>query len=252
MVAEAMEAERTALSGRAGVAMLTLQLNALRNDIANAEAEDAAWDLDDVLARMRSKLEPLVEDRRRTLDAELAEVRAGAARAIAVAHEQAAVIRAEAEALPFQAPVPSSDAASPAARLPLAGPAPFAPPLAAPPSRGLPVEEVPGSVIARVPPSVESLLGGLRSNSTAPAIPAAPIRVMIDHEAFAQAIASAIAAVMDARPATSFAPTGGPYVQQPAPAIVKKSFWAAVWHADVILSLIAMMAVLVVLLAWST
>lgn len=75
------------------------------------------------------------------------------------------------------------------------------------------------------------------------------IKVELDVEALAVALATALASALDGRelaaPARRAAqPTG------PAP-VAKRSFWAGAWHADVVLSSIAILVVVIVLLAWT-
>ncbi len=71
--------------------------------------------------------------------------------------------------------------------------------------------------------------------------------------AFAAAFAVAFAAVLDERFAglVGGAPAGPAWHVAPAPVPARKSFWSGMWHADVFLSLVAMLVVLVVLVAWS-
>jgi hypothetical protein len=66
------------LAPRAAVALLTLQLRAAQKEAAAAEAEVAGLDIenDPALVELRARLAPLLEERRRALDAELAEARA--------------------------------------------------------------------------------------------------------------------------------------------------------------------------------
>lgn len=98
MATDAGTAERVALSPRAGVALLTLQLRAAQHEAAAAEADETGWDLDASLAHLRTKLTPRVEERRTELDEEMKRERAMAAAAIGAARTQAAAIVAEAEA----------------------------------------------------------------------------------------------------------------------------------------------------------
>jgi hypothetical protein len=84
----------------------------------------------------------------------------------------------------------------------------------------------------------------------------ASIKVVIDADSFSKAFTSAIATMMDERLA-QVRPQPDPWASGawrvvPTAATVKKSFWANAWHADVLLSVLAMIIVLVVLVAWST
>ena len=74
--------------------------------------------------------------------------------------------------------------------------------------------------------------------------------VMIDPESFARAVALAVAAVLDARPAqTAMQPQ---FYGQTVPSATRKaSFWSGMWHADVLLTLIAVAIIVIILFAWS-
>lgn len=74
--------------------------------------------------------------------------------------------------------------------------------------------------------------------------------------AFAAAFGAAFSAMLDERVAAlnagpAVAPPWVRYAPQP-PVEIKKSFWTNMWHADVMLSVLAAVIVLVVLIAWST
>ena len=83
----------------------------------------------------------------------------------------------------------------------------------------------------------------------------APLPVATDPEAFSRAFASAFGAALGAALDERLvrlpygAPLGTPRYVAPSP---KRSFWANMWHADVMMSLLAAVIVLVVLIAWST
>jgi len=101
-----------------------------------------------------------------------------------------------------------------------------------------------------------------------------PITVVLDAESFAKAFASAMAGVLEKRPETSarqIIELGPQYVPLPQLGAVpvvrangqpslwpqygsvqKKSFWANAWHPDVLLSVVAMIIVLIVLVAFAT
>jgi hypothetical protein len=81
-----------------------------------------------------------------------------------------------------------------------------------------------------------------------------PPRAGLDAESLAQVLAVVMATTLDHRLAALPVGTPQPWTMQPvAPTMpVKKSFWADSWHADVLLSVLAMIIVLVVLVAWST
>jgi hypothetical protein len=85
----------------------------------------------------------------------------------------------------------------------------------------------------------------------------ASIKVVIDADSFGKAFSTAIGSMMDERLAMHRAQQeawmNAPWRVVPAASPPpKKSFWANAWHADVLLSVIAMIIVLVVLVAWST
>lgn len=74
--------------------------------------------------------------------------------------------------------------------------------------------------------------------------------------AFAAAFGAAFSAMLDERVAAlnagpAVAPPWVRYAPQP-PVEIKQSFWTNMWHADVMLSVLAAVIVLVVLIAWST
>ena len=64
MIDESRVADVGALSPRAGVALLTLQLRSTLQEAVDAEAEVASVDVDAALWQLRSRLGPLMEDRR--------------------------------------------------------------------------------------------------------------------------------------------------------------------------------------------
>ncbi|MBI4935308.1 MAG: hypothetical protein HY828_15610 [Actinobacteria bacterium] len=84
-----------ALSPRAGIAMLTLQVRATLQEAATMEAQYVP--IDHVAARQQllEKLAPLIEERERAFDAELIAARQEAASVIAEARDNAAVISAQ-------------------------------------------------------------------------------------------------------------------------------------------------------------
>ncbi len=85
----------TAVPARVGIALLTLQLRVSLQEAAAAEAAGAGIDPDAALAELRARVEPLMEERRRSLDETLAQARADAAAAIAAAHREASAIVAD-------------------------------------------------------------------------------------------------------------------------------------------------------------
>lgn len=90
--------DQQALSPRAGVALLTLQLRSTLQEASAAEAEVASLDVDAAVWQLRSRLGPLIEDRRQALAAELAAEERRAVEAVETAHVDAARIVSDARA----------------------------------------------------------------------------------------------------------------------------------------------------------
>lgn len=83
------------------------------------------------------------------------------------------------------------------------------------------------------------------------AAPVPPINLIIDAESFARSFATAIAPLLDDRSARPASVTILPS-QIAAPVIVpKRSFWANSWHPDVLLSVVAMIIIMIVLVAFA-
>ena len=89
MIDEAPMSDRTRLSPRAGIAVLSLQLRSTVQEAIEAEAAADAIDVEGALWQLRSRLTPLIDERRRALDDDVAEERARGAEAIAAAHLEA-------------------------------------------------------------------------------------------------------------------------------------------------------------------
>ncbi len=89
MIDEAPMSDRTRLSPRAGIAVLSLQLRSTVQEAIDAEAAADAIDVEGALWQLRSRLTPLIDERRRALDDEVAEERARGVEAIAAAHLEA-------------------------------------------------------------------------------------------------------------------------------------------------------------------
>lgn len=331
MAADASTTERPALSPRASLALLTLQLRAAQHEASAAEAEVSGWDLDASVAHLRARLAPRVESRRVELDEEMKRERAAAAEAVSAARVQAAAIVAEAQAevearaaeaererrlaaereaqaaelalLATAAEHEASDGSeheedcaskavdevavtASAAVVDVAidddrneqsavtGELPVVEPLTeVEPTEATSAPAVDGSADASTAETVARLTA-LRSlvdellraaapapevtpaASTAP-VESASIKVVIDADSFSQAFSSAISSLLDERlalhraqqEAWMTAPWRVVPVAAPPP---KKSFWANAWHADVLLSVMAMAIILVILIAWST
>ena len=83
----------------------------------------------------------------------------------------------------------------------------------------------------------------------------APLPVAMDPEAFSRAFAAAFGAALGAALDERLGglPYGAPFGSARfTPPVPKRSFWTNMWHADVMMSLLAAVIVLVVLIAWST
>lgn len=186
------------LPPRAGIALLTLQLRAALQAAADAEAEEASWDLDAAVEQLRARLAPLVEDRRNALDEALSQARAEADAAVA-----SALVSVPSVALELSSTV--ADATK------------------------------------------QALVEPDHHDQSAMAV------VVIDPDSFSRAFAVAFGAILDGRFAApgGNAPIGPQWRTEPPTVPTKKSFWAGMWHADVLLSFVAMLVVLVVLIAWS-
>jgi hypothetical protein len=88
MIDEAKMADPADLSPRAAIAVLSLQLRSTVQAAIDAEAEADAVDANAALWQLRSRLAPLIEDRRRALEDEVAAERERAAEQIAAAHAE--------------------------------------------------------------------------------------------------------------------------------------------------------------------
>ena len=89
MIDEAKMANPSELSPRAAIALMSLQLRSTVHEAVEAEAGADAIDTEAALWQLRSRLAPLIEDRRRALEAEVAAERERAAAQIADAHAEA-------------------------------------------------------------------------------------------------------------------------------------------------------------------
>ena len=248
MADEIMSNGAAVLSPRAAVALMTLQLRTLNQQVV-ALAPDAA-DADYLAARdqLRAKLEPLVSARHRELDLELDAEREQGEALIAQARREVA----EAEARNRVVEV---------IELPVE---PIAEPVV--------VESVAEVIdVVEVVTDAPSAL----SDGPSPQLEARPVAansVVLDPEAFAQmlatVVATAIAAVLEDR--ANFAPPQPHLMAQPqqmalpqyipqyvqmaapmaAPVPAKASFWSQARHPDVLLMGVAAAITIVVLAAW--
>ncbi|MFM2076351.1 MAG: hypothetical protein RJA49_241 [Actinomycetota bacterium] len=214
----------TALSPRAGIAMLTLQLRSALQEAEMLETTDHTIDEDAARRQLRERLDPLLEDRRREYAAALADARADAAAAI----DQA---RAEAEQRRIDARLAAQAAlVAEAERLAAEhGDTELATPMSTVPA-----------TIAR--PAAQEVI------------------VSIDADAFARVFATVFAALLEQRGYAQLgtAPQmGAPqypqhvtYAPAPTPVQPRQSFWSHALHPDVLLMGLATVIVLVVLAAW--
>ena len=198
---------------RAGIAQMTLQLRALLRDATAEEERAAIVDADGAREKLRGRLGPLVDERRRGLDESLAAARADAAAVIAAA-------RAEASSMGVEATQPVVE---------------------------LPVVELPVVDGPYLPARQLSSATPVVAPDQSPTF-----NIVIDPEAFAQAFAAAFAELVDGHLA-SMANAVPTWLAQPAPPeqkTTKQSFWTHARHPDVLLIGLSMVIVLVVLAAW--
>ncbi|MGB8859102.1 MAG: hypothetical protein WCC60_07600 [Ilumatobacteraceae bacterium] len=278
MSSEAPTTSASALSSRAGIALLTLQLRAAVQEALAAEAEEAAANEQGARAALRARLEPLLAQRRAELDAEIVQTRAESAVAIAAAHRAAQVILSNASAPepmtapvavapPESTPLPVDDIAPEPTVVPVVEvvPEPTVVPVVEvvpEPNAVTVVEVVPEpTVVTTVLPLVDVPATPVATAVAArrdepgqpPTLQMAPINVVIDADAFARVFAAVIGTLLEERPAASasamYAPVYSP-LALPTAAPVKQSFWSHAKHVDVLLLSGAMVIVLVVLAAW--
>ena len=248
MADEIMSNGAAVLSPRAAVALMTLQLRTLNQQVV-ALTPDAA-DADYLAARdqLRAKLEPLVSARRRELDLELDAEREQGEALIAQARLEAAEA-AELNRVAEVIELPAEPIAEPVVVEPV-------------------VEVI--DVVEVVTDAPSAL-----SDGPSPQLEARPVAansVVLDPEAFAQmlatVVATAIAAVLEDR--ANFAPPQPHLMAQPqqmalpqyipqyvqmaapmaAPVPAKASFWSQARHPDVLLMGLAAAITIIVLAAW--
>lgn len=215
----------SARTSRASVAQMTLQLRALLRDATAEEERSAIVDVDAAREKLRARLGPLVDERRRSLDESLAAARAEAAVAIAAARA-AASSTIEAPSVEVTEPVVRVTVVEASIAAPVADPIVYAP--------YLPVRQLSLSSLAEAPDQTPTF------------------NIVIDPEAFAQAFAASFAELFEAH-VGSIANALPTWFAQPAPAektTTKASFWTHARHPDVLLIGLSMVIVLVVLAAW--
>lgn len=225
---------------RAGLGLLNLQLRGALREAADAEAAEAAIDIDAATAQLRARLDPLFEQRRTELGERLRAEQDKADTMVAAAVRAAEVMRAQAlsRVATVVAPVPEV----------VVEPEPVA----------FEVVVEPEAVVEPVAPEmvVESAEPEPVVESAGPANDAPhAATIVIDAEAFARVFASVMMGMLDERAAAlgtapQWAMQQAPSPQPlPAPP-VKQSFWKHAWHADVVLLGLSTVIVLVVLAAW--
>jgi hypothetical protein len=300
------EPASAALSPRASIAMLTLQLRAVQREADDAERAERVWDGDAAAAELRERLDPMVREQRRTFEVELWQARAAASARVEAVREELAARRAVEEAARREDADDRREPGTPDEALdvsvePELVDTPVVPEIVEAELVDTPVVE-PEIVEPDVgeldePPQSPHVVGGSHDDATGtrgtsgaawsrPATePAAPltadgVRSIVDEaierfaarhaapqpssgmdpeafsRAFASAFGAAFSAMLDERVAALNAgpPVAPPWVRYApsAPVEVKKSFWTNMWHADVMLSVLAAVIVLVILIAWST
>lgn len=252
MLSDALAAGAPALSPRAGIAMLTLQLRAVQKAANEAEAAELEADEDAARQELRDRLMPLLDDRRAALELALTEARTDAAAEVAAARRAADVMLARAQS---PAAVPVSAVVAPVvATMPVIEPTP---PPTLPSWDSLSSVDVPAPlIVAATEPLAVAATPPLASLAEAAPVSAtpvnsAPVSIGIDAEAFARVFAAVFASMLDDR---LLGGGIGPSHQMPALAApsppAKKGFWASALHVDVLLLGAAMVIMLVVLAAW--
>jgi hypothetical protein len=291
MDVDRVDGETATLPHRANLALLTLQLRDAEREAADAELAEAGWDLDTAIAELRSRMAPVIAERRRTLDDELALERLKAAEEIAAARREAADIIEDARATNAAAAAAFADVATrvdddaelvaweehePA---PETSPAPTQawPPVV--PDLGVAfgatvVDASPAPIAEAVAIDAESVeiqessdlaeavevdaqdaeiaeASAAGAHGTTTLREGQTITLVLDTESFAKAFAAAFTAAFGDRSPYPAVPPPPHYFQLPTAPPEQRSFWANTWHADVLLSLIALVIVLAILAAWA-
>ncbi len=233
---------RASADAAAAVAAAQAQVSSIAGGSSEVAAEGAVgWDVDSALVQLRARMAQLVVDRRRQLDDAVDQERTDAIVAVSAAHAEAASIVAGVAYVAHEIATIS----------PWSAPSPWPAPNREDAAAATVAAEVPSrgaDVAAEVLDAMR-----VRDSST--------MTVVIDADSFAQAFgaafATAFAALLDERLATmttgmqqaTYMPPAGYWQAAPVPVVTKKS---STWHADFLLSVLAMIIVLVVLIAWST
>lgn len=262
-----MSAERQpafdSLPAAASVALLTLQLRAALRDAEEAEASEAAIDLEAARAQMRPRLDALVAERRIALDSDLTEARQAADDLVASARSEAAAMLEEAnrrvaELALLAPPPPPMEQPEPES----IGPTMFVVPtetmaLAEPAVSSETVVVLERAVERAVAESLNPLpeseidpwaVHGVQSVSAE----GSPV-VTVDAEAFAKVFATVLATVLDER----FAAWRATMLETPTlsatpPQVVsaREPFARRMFHLDIVLMALAAAIIVVLLFAW--
>lgn len=250
-----------ALPAAATVALLTLQLRAALREAEQAEAAEAAIDLDAARAEMRQRLDALVAERRTALDLQIADARQAASEVVESAHCEAELMLADATRLVEEASLSAPALEEPVPPEPVTEPEPE--PVAEdvderaeqPLEAVVVLERAVESAVARSlvpvieddvdPWAVHGLQADVREGS--------PV-VTVDAEAFAKVFATVLATVLDERfAAWRAAMVESPMVlssPQQTPSASQQSPKRSVFHLDFVLMALAAAIVVVLLFAW--
>ena len=275
MVMSDQDLTGAAVGGRAQ--MLQMQLKAALRDAEEAEKAAELPSIEEAREQLAGRLAPLMAERRRALDAHLAEVRAAAQTQVEQARAEAEQVVAEAERVAAEeaARVEAERVAAEDRELPVIGaaaaravidganpdaemePVVDAAPVA---DRAEPVDE--SEPVVRVPVPVPPVLDATddiwrnvppvapqREAALPVAVAPAPAQVVVDAEAFARVFATVLAEVLSQRGFTQAQqPVMHPEYHRPAPQ--RQSFWSQARHLDVLLLGVSTLIVVVVLAAW--
>jgi molybdopterin converting factor small subunit len=290
MLGEELSWDAPPAAAQPRVALLKLQLRAALREAADAEAAEAAIDVEAAVAELRSRLEPLFQERRVSLEATLEAERGRADAEVAAARRAAAVMLAQAAAVPMVAAeepvvapveepvvVPVEEPVVAPVEEPVVVPVeePVVVPVVEPVAIESAIEAPPLADIFDVPlvPEVDPGTNDeIRwAAQLPPPVAGSGTNLTIDAEGFARMLATMVAGVVDERlrasgviPAPQFQQPqfqqvpyqpqpyqyGLPVAPAPAAPVEKRSFWKHAWHADVVLLGISTVIVLVVLAAW--
>ena len=254
MSSETHQSMSPALSPRAGIAMLTLQLRATNQEAAALEQQYVDIDHESAKRELRARLEPLIAERTRSFTEAIETAKAEAVDVVAAAEREAESIRAERLAAAAVEEAERLAAAELAASIddepawqPEIDPVAVEVPAA--------IEDTEVVQATEVHPPLErpaTTVASPFARTGAPLPPPQQINVSIDAEAFAKVFATVFAAIVEQRlqhvPPAPYLPYAIAPAAPPAPA--KQGFWRHARHPDVLLLGLATAIVLVVLAAW--